>query len=137
MCYKHNGTSKNQAAEPPTIKTIDTKGSILPDLWLGGMIHPLKARQHNRILSAVVEKHLMWYVGWIGTIFSLAGMVVCSQPASELNTFATNALFLTGDLFLLALFIRERRINLIVQYAVFTVLTIRGVINNAGVMFNV
>jgi hypothetical protein len=117
-----------------SIKTIDAKGSILPDLNSGGMIHPLKARQHNRILSAVVEKPLMWYIGWTGTIFSLAGMVVCSQPASELNTFATNALFLTGDLFLLALFTKEKRINLIVQYAVFTLLTIRGVINNAGVI---
>jgi hypothetical protein len=132
MRYKHNGISKNQARELSTIKTIDTKGSILPNLYRPSMIHPLKARQHNRTLSAVVEKPLTWYLERAGVAFSMSGAAVCSLPASMLNTFATNAFFLTGDLFLLALWIRERRFWLIVQNAVFAALAAYGVVNNAG-----
>jgi len=64
----------------------------------------------------------------------MCGAAVCSLPASMLNTFATNGFFLVGDLFLLALWIRERRFWLIVQNAVFAGLAAYGVVNNAGVI---
>ena len=116
------------------IKTIDAKGSRIDDLSSGGMLHPLKGGQHNRILSAVVEKPLTWYLERGGVGFSMCGAAVCSLPASMLNTFATNGFFLVGDLFLLALWIRERRFWLIVQNAVFAGLAAYGVVNNAGVI---
>lgn len=105
---------------------------VLPDLYSVELIHPLKGRKHHLSLSAVVEKPLTWYLERAGVAFSMSGAAVCSLPASMLNTFATNAFFLTGDLFLLALWIRERRFWLIVQNAVFAALAAYGVVNNAG-----
>jgi hypothetical protein len=112
------------------IKTIDVKGSRIDDLTSLKVIHPLKARQHytksldscRRVSGNTLER--------LGVAFSIMGALVIALPASGLNTFTTNGLFLVGDIFLLSLFIRELRIYLIVQNLIFAILAFIGVVVN-------
>ena len=111
-------------------KNIDVKGSILPDLKCPLMIHPLKIRMNlgkcldrcRSVSRTTLEK--------FGACFGMIGAVFVALPATVAYTFATNAMFLVGDIFLLTLFLRDGRNWLIVQYSVFGVLAFWGVCNN-------
>ena len=108
------------------IKSIDEKGSILPHLKCPLMIHPMKMRKcldRCRSVSRItLEK--------FGACFGMVGAVFVALPATVAYTFAANAMFLVGDIFLLTLFLRDGRNWLIVQYSVFGVLAFWGICNN-------
>ena len=112
------------------IKSIDEKGSILPHLKCPLMIHPMKMRMNlgkcldrcRSIQKSTLEK--------FAACFGMVGAVFAALPATVAYTFATNAMFLVGDIFLLTLFLRDGRNWLIVQYSVFGVLAFWGVCNN-------
>jgi len=120
----------NEARSKTPIKNINEKGSILPDLKSSLMIHPLKMRMNlgkcldrcRSISRTTLEK--------FGACFGMIGAVFVALPATVAYTFAANAMFLVGDIFLLTLFLRDGRNWLIVQYSVFGVLAFWGVCNN-------
>lgn len=113
-----------------TEKNIDEKGSILPDLRLPHIIYPTKRGcfvhkcldRCRSVSRTTLEK--------FGACFGMIGAVFVALPATVAYTFATNAMFLVGDIFLLTLFLRDGRNWLIVQYSVFGVLAFWGVCNN-------
>lgn len=122
------GLWQDQKKNP--LKNIDEKGSILPDLRLPLTIHPWKRGgfvqkcldRCRSVSRTTLEK--------FGACFGMAGAVFVALPATVAYTFATNAMFLVGDIFLLTLFLRDGRNWLIVQYSVFGVLAFWGVCNN-------
>ena len=112
------------------IKTIDVKGSRIDDLTSPEVIHPLKTGQHDTNSLDSCRRPSGNTCEQLGVVFSILGALVIALPASGLNTFATNGLFLVGDIFLLSLFIREMRIYLIVQNSIFAILAFIGVVVN-------
>lgn len=122
------GLWQDQKKNP--LKNIDEKGSILPDLRLPHIIYPTKRGcfvhkcldRCRSVSRTTLEK--------FGACFGMIGAVFVALPATVAYTFATNAMFLVGDIFLLTLFLRDGRNWLIVQYSVFGVLAFWGVCNN-------
>lgn len=120
----------DEATSKTPEKNIDVKGSILPYLRLPLTIHPWKRGcfvhkcldRCRSVSRTTLEK--------FGACFGMIGAVFVALPATVAYTFATNAMFLVGDIFLLTLFLRDGRNWLIVQYSVFGVLAFWGVCNN-------
>lgn len=111
-------------------KNINEKGSKNDDLKLPHIIYPTKRGcfvhkcldRCRSVSRTTLEK--------FGACFGMIGAVFVALPATVAYTFATNAMFLVGDIFLLTLFLRDGRNWLIVQYSVFGVLAFWGVCNN-------
>ncbi|MCK9544184.1 MAG: hypothetical protein M0R03_19365 [Novosphingobium sp.] len=111
-------------------KNVHVKGSRIDDLNAAFMFIPLKLRKACRKLSSGVESALRGSLEKIGVAFSVGGAAFVAMPATVFNTFATNAFFFVGDIFLLSIFTLEKRYWLIVQNTIFAILAAWGIINN-------
>lgn len=120
----------NEATIKILEKNIDVKGSRIDDLNTAHMFIPLKLRKACRKLSSCVESAQRGSLEKIGVAFSVGGAAFVAMPATMFNTFATNAFFFIGDIFLLSIFALEKRNWLIVQNFIFAVLAAWGIFNN-------
>lgn len=111
-------------------KAIDVKGSILLYLRLVHTKYRLKRGKTDTNSLDICRRPSGNTRERLGVAFSILGAGCIALPASGFNTFATNGLFLVGDVFLLSLFIREGRIYLIVQNSIFAILAAVGVMVN-------